>query len=403
MIVGGGASGLMAGIAAARQGSKVTIIEHKDRIGKKILATGNGKCNYTNLYQEPECYRGEDSTFAMKVLSHFDIECTIDYFKQLGIYPKNKNGYLYPNSEQASSVLDVICMELTHLNIEVICNEKVESITKRNDIFYIRTNQANYNAKKVILSTGGMASSELGSDGSGYQLAKQFGHKIIKPVPALVQLKSNASYFKSLAGVRVNANLSLYVEDQLVAKENGELQLTNYGVSGIPIFQLSRFASRAIEEKKTVHIIIDFLPELAKEEVYKLLLQRIEQGYYKTVEQIFTGLLNKKLANVIIKEAKVSQTLLCSAINKRQINSLVNKIKVFKVEITEPNSFKNAQVCAGGVDTKEVKDSTLESLLVKGLYITGELLDIDGICGGYNLQWAWSTGILAGMDAGSKR
>ena len=241
MIVGGGASGLMAGIAAARQGSKVTIIEHKDRIGKKILATGNGKCNYTNLYQEPECYRGEDSTFAMKVLSHFDIECTI--------------GYLYPNSEQASSVLDVICMELTHLNIEVICNEKVESITKRNDIFYIRTNQANYNAKKVILSTGGMASSELGSNGSGYQLAKQFGHKIIKPVPALVQLKSNASYFKSLAGVRVNANLSLYVEDQLVAKENGELQLTNYGVSGIPIFQLSRFASRAIEEKKTVHII----------------------------------------------------------------------------------------------------------------------------------------------------
>ncbi len=397
IVVGGGASGLVAAIVVARQKHKVTILEHKDKIGKKILATGNGKCNYTNLLQTPECYRSSDSSFAMKVLSCFDVNQTIDFFEQLGIYPKEKNGYVYPNSEQASSVVEVLRLELEQLKVRICCDVNVEHISRNGSQFSVITNKGNYKADRVILATGGCASPNHGSDGSGYGLARELGHTIIKPLPALVQLKSDERYFKSLAGVRTDARIELYVSDEYIAEEKGELLIANYGVSGIAIFQLSRFASKALSEHKKVFLKIDYLPALNPKDTLELITKRIENNKNKTMEEVLIGLLNNKLACVLLKEAGIPPTLSCEVINKNQIHSFVSKVKECKVNITEPNSFEQAQVSAGGVDTSEINPKTMESKLVKGIYFTGELIDVDGTCGGYNLQWAWSTGVVAGM------
>ena len=398
IVIGGGASGLVAAVMAARQNHRVTVLDHKDKIGKKILATGNGKCNYTNLLQTPECYRSNDSSFPYQVLSCFNVNQTIDFFKELGIYPKEKRGYIYPNSEQAASVVDVLRMELDKLGVKIDCRVHVERIKKQKNEFVITTNKGAYKASQVVLATGGCASPSLGSDGSGYQLAKELGHTIISPLPALVQLKSPAKYFKTLAGVRTEALIKLFVEGNFLAEEKGELLIANYGVSGIPIFQLSRFASKAISENRKVTLQIDCLPTFSWKDTYDLIEERIKRNPTKTVEELFVGLLNNKLAYVCIKEALISPATLAKAMNKNQIKALVGQIKEWQVPISEPNSFEQAQVCAGGVNTLEINPETMESKLVKGLYLTGELVDVDGSCGGYNLQWAWSSGEIAGRN-----
>lgn len=410
IVVGGGASGLVAAIAAARNAQKVAILEQKDKIGKKILATGNGKCNYTNLVQDSEFYRGEHPDFAMKALHGFGVEDTISFFRELGIYPKERNGYLYPNSEQASSVLDVLRMELDHLGVQIFCNEVVNKIQfsskgavkSKAGQFVITTKERSFLADQVILATGGMASSELGSDGSGYPLAKSLGHKIIRTVPALVQLRSKEAYFKSLAGIRVQARIHLFLDGTHVHETKGELQLTNYGVSGIPIFELSRYAARAIDLGKKVKLGIDFMPDLTNKELQALIEERRSQCTYKNIEELLIGLFNKKLSHVLIREAGIADTLPSGRLRPEEIAKLVKKIKEFQVPIQEANSFANAQVTAGGVDTSELDPYTMESKLVPGLYITGELMDIDGTCGGYNLQWAWTSGYLAGMHASQR-
>ncbi len=400
IIVGGGASGLVAAIFAARQKNKVTVLEHKDKIGKKILTTGNGKCNYTNLNQRPECYRSNDTSFAMKVLSRFDVNQTIDFFKELGVYPKEKKGYVYPNSEQASSVVEVLRLELLQLKVRICCEVHAERIVKVRNQFLITTNKGEYTADQVILATGGCASLKLGSDGSGYELAKNLGHRIIKPLPALVQLKSDSKYFKTLAGVRTEARIQLYINNKYAAKEQGELLLASYGVSGIPVLQLSRYASRALSENKKVYFLIDYLPAIKEADALQLLWERIKRNPARTMEEALIGLLNNKLAYISLKEAGIEPTVLCNTIHKNKLQALVNQLKEWRVAITEPNSFDQAQVSSGGVDTLEINPDTLESKMVKGIYFTGELIDVDGACGGYNLQWAWSTGAVAGMNCG---
>lgn len=398
LIVGGGASGLGAGIFAARRGHKVTIIEHKDKIGKKILATGNGKCNYTNLVQLPECYRSNDSSFPLKVLSVFGVHETLDFFRQLGIYPKERDGYIYPNSEQAASVVQVLEMELKRLKVNICLDVHVEHIQKNKNTFKLTTNRGEFTADKVILAAGGCASPNHGSDGSGYLLAKELGHKILKPLPALVQLKSKEKYFKTLAGVRTEAYIKLFVNDSFTAEEKGELLIAGYGVSGIPIFQLSRFAAKAISENKKVDLKIDFLPALNWKDTFELITGRMKSNPKKTVEESMIGLFNNKLAFVMLKEAGIEPALFCEKVNNKNITDLVNQIKEWKIPISETNPFEQAQVSAGGVDTAQISPTTMESKLVKGLYLTGELVDVDGTCGGYNLQWAWSTGAVAGMN-----
>ncbi len=434
IIVGAGASGLMAAIAAARQGSSVLVIERMDKAGKKILATGNGKCNFTNMIQTPECYRSDDSAFAMKVLSCFDVSRTIDFFKELGIYPKNRDGYLYPNSEQALSVVQVLLMECELLGVQFQYYARVVEIRKpdftvvteilqpgdnkkqnvnkqKNQSKYTTDNNKDstikiekqlFQGKKLILATGGCASMQLGSDGSGYSFAKDFGHKLIKPLPALVQLKSPDKYLKTISGVRTVTKVFAMQAHRQLSAEEGEILFTDYGISGIPILQLSRFVSKSLDQGIQVHLLIDFLPRISEEELIENLQQRIIRNSHKNLEQMMVGLLNHKLNYILITEAELDPYKSVKNITNRDIDKLVRQMKRFKMQISNTNSFENAQVCSGGVRTDEIDDSTMESKKVKNLFLTGELVDVDGTCGGYNLQWAWSSGYVAGTAAGNK-
>ncbi len=399
IIVGGGASGLVAAIAAARSGAAVTIIEQKDRVGKKILSTGNGRCNLTNELMELKCFRGDDTTIVSEVLSQFGYEDTLKFFEELGIILKNRQGYIYPISDQATTVLDVLRMEIERLGVQLVLEESVSGIQKNKKGFQVKTNKGSYISDAVILAAGGKAAPVLGSDGSGYGLAKSLGHSISPVVPALVQLKGKGNYFKQLSGIRTNAKVSLYVNDKYVDSDTGELQLTNYGISGIPVFQVSRYAAKALYQKQRVQAEIDFMPNMSEKELVSFIQKRMQIHGHKNSEDFLVGMFNKKLISVFLKEAKIPSNMKATEITSKQWERLVQTILHFVVEIEGTNSFEQAQVCAGGVRTHEVKANTLESVFAKGLYLTGELLDIDGICGGYNLQWAWATGYIAGANA----
>ncbi len=399
IIVGGGASGLVAAIAAARNGATVTIIEQKDRVGKKILSTGNGRCNLTNEYMDLKCFRGDDTTIVSDVLNQFGYEDTLKFFEELGMILKNRQGYIYPISDQATTVLDVLRMEIERLDVKCMLEESVSSILKGKRGFQIKTNKGNYNCDSLILAAGGKAAPVLGSDGSGYGLAKSFGHSLSPVVPALVQLKGKGAYFKQLAGIRTNAKVSLFVNGGLQDSDTGELQLTNYGISGIPVFQISRYAAKALYHKQRVKAEIDFMPTMSEEDLTKFIFARMKYHGQKSNEDFLVGMFHKKLIGVFLKEAKLPSHMCAAKMKETQWRSVVSVIKHFTVEIEGTNSFEQAQVCAGGVRTHEINAHTMESRMEQGLYLTGELLDIDGICGGYNLQWAWATGYIAGIHA----
>lgn len=396
IVAGGGASGLFAAILCAKKHLKVIVLEQKERIGKKILATGNGKCNYTNQKQGKGCYRGENKEFTETGISTFGSAEAISYWQELGIYPKDKNGYVYPFSEQASSVLEVLRMELKRQGVIVACEEKVQNIEKRGKEFLVETEKNRYTAKYVIVATGGQASPKLGSDGSGYRLAKKLGHSVVEPVPALIGLKCKDGYYKSVAGVRTEAEVSVYIDgkSKCIAKDRGELQLTGYGISGIPVFQISRFAARALKEGKKVQVQIDYMPSLSNKELENLLQKRF-QDKQKNAEEALIGLFNKKLIQMFLKTSGIKPESMAVNVTDKQIKQLADKIKGMATQVLDTNGFDQAQVTAGGVSTWEIDSSTMESLLVPGLYFTGEVMDVDGICGGYNLQWCWSSAFLA--------
>ncbi|MEY8337318.1 NAD(P)/FAD-dependent oxidoreductase [Lachnospiraceae bacterium 62-35] len=407
IIVGGGAAGLMAGIQAARRGADVTILERMDRVGKKILSTGNGKCNMTNQKLSAACYRSDNPDFPMKVISRFPLEPTLNFFSQLGILPKERDGYIYPNSQQASAVLDVLRMETERLKIHIHCQCHVRNIQKLPEGFSVlctdrdgtSKNSAIFTGSSLILAPGSMAAPSLGSDGSGYTLAKALGHGIIKPLPALVQLICEGRDYKALAGVRSEARLKLFIDGKLTAEDKGELQITDYGISGIPVFQISRYASRALDMGQDVSVSIDFLPFMKKDELADFLFQRKKQSGNRKGEDFLTGVLNKKLAAVLLKRAGIALHEKIAQIKPNKLQELCMQIHEFQAVVTNTKPFSSAQICCGGVDTREVNSKTMESLIVPGVYFAGEILDVDGICGGYNLQWAWSSGSLAGIAA----
>ncbi|NLZ81737.1 MAG: NAD(P)/FAD-dependent oxidoreductase [Clostridiales bacterium] len=400
VVIGGGAAGIMAAIIAKQQGGNVTIIEHTNRIGKKILATGNGRCNLTNLDQRAEFYRGTDPGFSQISLEKFGVKETLDFFYKLGLYVKDKNNYIYPYSEQATTVLNILKMELERLEIPVFYETEIKNIYKKENGFQLITtiNEKTY-CDSLILATGSKAAPSTGSDGSGYKLAIDLGHKLIEPVPALVQLSCSGDYFKNLKGIRTHGKISLYIDNKKIAEDTGELQLTDYGVSGIPVFQISRFASVAIREGKEVRIALDFLPDLDKSN----LLIKLEDPFFvkeKLTEEVIKGFLNHKLSTSLIKEAKLSLHRKINTLTLKEKHTLVSTIKDFNVKVLDSKSFNQAQVCAGGISTDDIIPETMESKLVPNLYFAGEILDVDGACGGYNLQWAWTSGYLAGSHAG---
>lgn len=425
VIIGGGASGLMAAIAAAGKGAQVTVVEHKDRVGKKLLMTGNGKCNLTNMSEIRGKYYGNDKERIYAIIEQFPAAAVRGFFQEIGLYTKEKrDGGVYPVSEQAACVLDALRTECERRRVTLMTDTEVlDFVTNQNGgtLFLEKTireempssSKAATKAKKgavlrkeksrlsydsLILAAGGQAAAVSGSDGSGYQLAKKMGHHLIQPLPALVQLLCEGSYFKLVAGVRAQASLTLYIQGKVCAKEEGELQLTDYGISGIPVFQFSRLAARALyEQKNDIEVRIDFLPYLSEGDREKLRASK-DKFAYKTIEEFLEGIVHKKLALLICRELNIRQNTSLKQISEETFVSCMDLLGSFPVKVKGTNSYEQAQVCSGGVLLEEIKDS-MESVKCPHVYLAGELLDCDGICGGYNLQWAWTTGFLAGSHA----
>lgn len=403
IVIGAGASGLMAAIAAAREGARVTILESMEKPAKKLLMTGNGRCNLTNLdFSREDCYRSEDMTFCRQVLQQFDYQKTMDFFEDMGLLLQERSRGIYPLTDQASSVADRLILEIQKLHIKLKCREKVIKIQKESDIWQVYTESWHYEVDSVILAAGSRAVPLTGSDGSGYDLAKMAGHTLNTPFPALVPLKCKESFVKKLAGLRTRAVITM----QILSKngslessysESGELQWTEYGISGIVVFQLSRYASLALQQGKRVGVSIDCLPTVTASDLLHLLQKQLKE---ETISAALTGILPKKLIPVVLE---ISQTK--KGVTEDDIEQLVrisHIIKHLPVTVTGTRSFDQAQVCGGGVSVAEIDPHTMESRLKSGLYVTGELLDVDGICGGYNLQWAWSTGYIAGRNSARK-
>lgn len=408
VIIGGGASGLMAAITAAENGARVTVLEHMPRVGKKILSTGNGKCNLTNLKVLPDCYRSSEAGFPVIALGAFMPEDTIRFFRRLGVWTTDKNGYIYPVSGQAQTVLDALREKVESLGITTFLECETEEIARTETGFSVKTNKGVFRAPCLILAAGSMAAPSTGSDGSGYALAKSLGHKVKKPLPALVQLRCKGDFFKAVAGVRTEADVALYTigkhgeKDKFLASDRGELQLTDYGISGIPVFQVSRFAAEALDQKKRVLAAIDFLPQHGAEEFFSMLKEQKASLSDRDVSVFLNGFFHKKLAALVLKAAGIRGEKKVKDLTERELCSIVETVKLGSVEVLAANPFEKAQVCMGGVKTKEVNPSTMESKIVPGLYFAGEILDVDGICGGYNLQWAWTSGFLAGRSAAKR-
>ena len=398
-VIGGGASGMMAAVTAASEGARVILLEHKDRIGKKILSTGNGRCNFTNIHQEPICYHSEDPLFPWEVVERFNAQAVISFFFQLGVYSKNRNGYIYPNSDQASAVLDAFRMELDRLKVEIRTGVECREIRPGKKGFTVLTDQGPVRADRVILCAGSKAAPTTGSDGSGYDLAKKLGHRILPVLPALTALKCEEKFFKSIAGVRANGSVSIWSGGECIAKDTGEIQLTDYGISGIPVFQVSRYASKLLYEKKEMDAVLDFMPDFTKEQTNAFLRARAKTRPDKSAEMFLIGLFHKKLCDLWIRLSEIPRQRKAGELTEDEIARLTSLIKEFRVRVRETNPYDKAQVCCGGVDTREVNPETLESVYVPGVYFAGEILDVDGMCGGYNLTFAWASGYVAGKAA----
>lgn len=400
-VIGGGAAGMMAAITAARQGAQVTLIEANPRLGKKILSTGNGKCNLGNKNLDISQYYTEQPEILERFLEQFNTWDTISFFQGLGVVLKEKNGYLYPASEQAAVVQDALRYELDSLHVEEILECKVNGLKRdeKTGMILVDAQGVTYAFDRVILACGGQAAPKTGSDGSGYDLAKQLGHSLVPVVPALVQLRCKEDYMRNVAGVRADAEISVIRDGKCVAKERGELQLTDYGVSGIPIFQFSRVVNYILKEQREVELVIDFLPDYTEQEYEQLKLSRslLLQGE-RNVEEFFTGMLHKKLMVLFIRLAGLNPRESALHANPGMMEKVYRNCRQWHLHVTESNSFDNAQVCAGGVPLDELT-AGLESKKVPGIYFAGEILDVDGKCGGYNLQWAWCSGYLAAMAA----
>lgn len=402
LIIGGGAAGLTAAISAARNNAEVIILEAADRVGKKILATGNGRCNLTNINTDIKRFHGKNTKFARGPLKQFDVDQVMSFFEYLGIRCKvEEGGKVYPYSDQASSVLDVLRYQLQLLKVEERCNSRVKGVKPSNKGFtVVMEDNSTIKGNNVIVATGGMASPQLGSDGSGYSLLKALGHSVVPTFPALVQLKLEAKFLKQATGVKFVGEASIDIDNDTKRIEGGEILFTDYGISGPPILQLSRVAAEALEGGKLAYITIDMFPQLTRDELIDSIKLRLAYQPQKPLDFSFIGLINKKLIPIILKEAEIpSPTKPSSQVKDKEVQRIVDILKGWRLKVNGTQPWKHAQVTAGGIKVDEVDPRTMESRLVKGLYIAGELLDIDGDCGGFNLQWAWSTGYIAGEAA----
>lgn len=405
VILGGGASGLTAAITAKDFGLDVAIVEGTDRIGKKILTTGNGRCNITNsLIGFPfSNFHSSNDGFFIKTLSKFSVEDTKAFFLNLGLpiieLEKGKN---YPQSLQASSVVDILKMSLEEREIPLYNSYKVKSIHKSKGKFVLSTGNEDspvIKCKKLIMACGGKSAPKTGSDGSGYTLAKNLGHSIVEPNPAIVQLKLSHNKLKALSGIKFNGYAEVLCNGESIRKDFGEILFTDYGISGPPILQISREASLGCFKGNDVKIIVDMMPEKSLKELEDFLEGHFAVFACREVINSLIGVVNKKMIPILLKEAGIDNLHKpCYELTWQEKKALINLMKAWEFKCIGTNGFQAAQVTTGGVDTKEVDPETLQSKIVDNLYFCGELLDVDGDCGGFNLQWAWSSGFNAALS-----
>ena len=403
IVVGGGASGMMAAITARRQGADVTILERNPRVGKKILATGNGRCNYTNINTDISYYHGNNPKFVYSALAQFDVYQTIEFFEDLGIVHKIEDrGKVFPMSDQASSVLDVLRYQLEKRQVKVICNAFVQNISVKGDNrFQLKLEDgSSIEGDRVIIATGGKAMPSSGSDGNGYHLARQLGHSIVNVFPGLVQIMLEGSFFKQIQGVKFVGTAEVLQKNKSVAKDRGDILFANYGVSGPPILQISRKAGELLLKGQNPVLKISIIDTMSQQQVNNLIEKRFNKATEKTVEFSLVGLINKRLIPVLLKEAGIKDLKApVQTLSKEEREKIANILTDWRFKIRGTKGWSSAQVTAGGVNTKEIDPNTMESKIIKGLYFTGEIIDIDGQCGGFDLQWAWSSGFVAGYNA----
>jgi predicted Rossmann fold flavoprotein len=396
VVLGGGASGLMAALAAQSKGARVTVVEKNHRIGKKLITTGNGRCNYTNRHAQAQDYNCPD--FVREVFSRFSPQDTVDFFQQLGIEPKDEaGGKVFPMSEQASSFLDVFLYEFGIRDIHLVLDATVESVERIKDRFRVHILYASsIDADRIIIALGGKAFPLSGSTGDGERIARMLGHESTELYPALVKLKIDSPYLSHLAGVKINTNVALLRDGDVIQVESGDLLFTPYGLSGPTILQLSRQANALLRNGQKSFIQFNLLPSTPEASVRNRLCNNPE----KPLNQVLIGLIHKRFIIPIIKEIGIdSPGLLLKDVSEVQREKLMELLYEWKVQISGSLGFSEAQITIGGVRLSDIDPATMASKIMSGAYFAGEVMDIDGPCGGYNLQWAWSSGFVAGINA----
>ena len=396
-IIGGGASGMAAALAAAQNPDvQVVILERQARVGRKLQATGNGRCNLTNIHALEGGYHGQEPGFAQTALSAFGPEQTLSWFGDLGLFTVTEDsGRVYPYSDQANSVVDVLRFALEKPNIQLKTGFEVEKVKRTSDGFRVEAVDAVVECDRLIEACGGLAGTKLGGTMSGYKILRSLGHKCTRLRPTLVQLKSGWNGIGALKGVRANCHAAILHNNELFSESNGEIQFTEYGLSGPVIFEVSRDACQSPGQWVCR---LDLLPHVSQERLEAELSRRRETCL--PVSELLTGILHNRLGRVLTQSAGLTQNAPVSRLSDEEIRETVRSVKSFEISLTEPMGMDAAQVTAGGILTSEFDDRTMQSRLVPGLYACGEVLDIDGDCGGYNLQWAWSSGRMAGLHAG---
>lgn len=398
-IIGGGASGMAAALAAAEcENVQVILFERQARVGRKLQATGNGRCNLTNLHAMEGGYHGNDSAFAAPALERFNVADTLRWFRRLGLVTvAEDSGRVYPYSDQANSVVDVLRFGLERENIQLELGFEITKIRCQDGFFRLEGNNRVVECDRLIVACGGLAGTKLGGSMAGYQLLRSMGHHMTKLRPTLVQLRCGWGGAASLKGVRANCRVEILHDGMLHSHSHGELQFTEYGLSGPVIFEVSR---DVCQSRGQWLCRLDLLPQMSAQELLEELRRRRSMNW--TAEDLLTGILHNRLGRVLTKMVGISGEWQISKLNDEQLQEVCRAVKALEIAVEEPLGMDHAQVTAGGVLTGEFDPNTMESRLVPGLYACGEVLDIDGDCGGYNLQWAWSSGRLAGTCAGGK-
>ncbi len=400
-IVGAGAAGMIAAITAARSGAEVTLFERNDRVGKKLLATGNGQCNLTNTNCDQTRFHGEYPAFVNAVFDQFNVDDTITFFNTLGALTViEPDGKVYPRTLQASTILDLLRFELEHPAISVKTQTPVNGLHKGKSCFTLHTPPGSFCADAVIVTCGSKAAPHLGGNGSGNELLVNLGHSSTATYPVLVPLKTDYPFSRHLKGTKVDASITVFVNNSETAKDHGELLFTDYGLSGPPVIQLSIPVNEALHQKKQVYCEVDLFSDMQKEQLAAHLQKIFRAKSRIPLETALIGFVNKRLISSILTDSNCTDHRISAGkLHASDISSIVSTVKAWRFTLCGSLSWNDAHVSAGGIRTSEFNATTLESKKIRGLYAAGEILDITGDCGGFNLQWAWSSGYVAACAA----